>query len=297
MLRALPGTRSATARLAHRSLASYTGRVTPGTRSPTRVIPAGIVRPDYADDGEPKTKGWLPGQIEVKSAKDIEAMRVVGRLAREVLDAATRLVASAGPGLTTDEIDAVVHAETVARGAYPSPLNYRGFPKSCCTSVDEVICHGIPDSRVLRDGEIINIDVTCYYGGYHGDCSETHLVGAVDERGKHLVRVTHDAWQAAISCCRPGASYNGIGGAARPKCPCSQAALVRPPTAPEACPLARGGPLGPRGEALSLGCRRETVAAAAVVAAVAAVAALGCLTRVADPACFEPPCPETDPDP
>ena len=128
-------------------------------------------------------------------------MRVVGRLAREVLDAATRLVATAGlgsgcsissvvspapgwstslglgsrlltltltlttrlvatagPGLTTDEIDAVVHRETVARGAYPSPLNYRGFPKSCCTSVDEVICHGIPDSRALRDGEIVNIE-------------------------------------------------------------------------------------------------------------------------------------------
>ena len=153
----LRGSRSATACVARRSLASYTGRVTPGKQSPIRRIPAGIARPDYADDGEPKAKGLLPGQIEVKSAKDVEAMRVVGRLAREVLDAATRLVATAGPGLTTDEIDAVVHKETVARGAYPSPLNYRGFPKSCCTSIDEVICHGIPDSRELRDGEMLNI--------------------------------------------------------------------------------------------------------------------------------------------
>ena len=170
----LRGTRSATVRVARRSFfASYTGRVTPGTQSPTRRVPAGIARPDYADDGQPKTRGLLPGQIEVKNAKDIEAMRVVGRLAREVLDAATRLVATAGPGLTTDEIDALVHKETVARGAYPSPLNYRGFPKSCCTSVDEVICHGIPDSRELQDGEIVNIDVTCFYGGFHGDCSET----------------------------------------------------------------------------------------------------------------------------
>ena len=152
----LRGSRSATACVA-RSFASYTGRVTPGKQSPIRRIPAGIARPDYADDGEPKAKGLLPGQIEVKSAKDIEAMRVVGRLAREVLDAATRLVATAGPGLTTDEIDALVHKETVARGAYPSPLNYRGFPKSCCTSIDEVICHGIPDSRELRDGEMLNI--------------------------------------------------------------------------------------------------------------------------------------------
>ena len=208
----LRGTRSATVCVARRSFASYTGRVTPGTQSPTRRVPAGIARPDYADDGQPKTKGLLPGQIEVKSAKDIEAMRVVGRLAREVLDAATRLVATAGPGLTTDEIDALVHKETVARGAYPSPLNYRGFPKSCCTSVDEVICHGIPDSRELQDGEIVNIDVTCFYGGFHGDCSETHLVGAVDERGKQLVRVTHDAWQAAIRHCKPGGRYSAIGG-------------------------------------------------------------------------------------
>ena len=125
-----------------------------------------------------------------------------------MLDAAGRLVA---PGVTTDAIDAVVTEESIKRGAYPSPLNYHGFPKSCCTSVNEVLCHGIPDSSVLQDGDIINIDITCYYGGYHGDCSETFLVGEVDEAGKQLVKVTHDCWQAAIDYCRPGQPFNGIG--------------------------------------------------------------------------------------
>eukprot|EP00908_Phaeocystis_cordata_P010460 Transcript_2131.p2 GENE.Transcript_2131~~Transcript_2131.p2 ORF type:complete len:420 (+),score=178.02 Transcript_2131:105-1262(+) len=192
-----------------RMAVQYTGSVRPGQQSPKRQIPSNILRPDYANDGRPKAKGPLfPWQIEVKTAEDIAGMRAAGRVAREVLDAAGRLVA---PGVTTDSIDAVVTEETVSRGAYPSPLNYHGFPKSCCTSVNEVICHGIPDSSVLKDGDIVNIDVTCYYGGYHGDCSETFLVGEVDEKGKQLVKVTHDCWQAAINYCRPGQPYNGIG--------------------------------------------------------------------------------------
>ena len=187
----------------------YTGRVRPGKRSPMREIPPNIVRPDYAGDGRPKARGpLLPWQIEVKSAEDIEGMRAAGRVAREVLDAAARAVEV---GVSTDEIDRVVHEETTKRGAYPSPLNYHGFPKSCCTSVNEVICHGIPDSSILRDGDIINVDVTCYYGGYHGDCSETFLVGEVDDAGRQLVKVTYDCWQAAIEYCKPGKPYSGIG--------------------------------------------------------------------------------------
>merc|ERR1719247_517212 len=136
-------------------------------------------------------------------------MIAAGRVAREVLDAAGRLVA---PGVTTDSIDAAVHEAAIARGAYPSPLNYHGFPKSCCTSVNEVICHGIPDSSVLNDGDVVNIDITCYYGGYHGDCSEMFLVGDdVDEEAKQLVKATHDCWQAAIDYCAPGKPYSGIG--------------------------------------------------------------------------------------
>merc|ERR1719502_1493399 len=150
----------------------------------------------------------LPWQIEVKNAEDIAGMRAAGRVAREVLDLAGRMVA---PGVTTDAIDALVTEECIKRGAYPSPLNYHGFPKSCCTSVNEVICHGIPDSSILRDGDIINVDVTCYYGGYHGDCSETFLVGEVDDAGRQLVKVTYDCWQAAIEYCKPGKPYSGIG--------------------------------------------------------------------------------------
>lgn len=188
----------------------YTGTTRPGKQTPMRKIPTTIPRPDYADDGRPKAKGpVLPWQIEVKSAKDIEGMRAAGKIAREVLDAAGRIVAV---GITTEEIDALVTEETIKRNAYPSPLNYHGFPKSCCTSVNEVICHGIPDSSILKDGDIINIDVTCYYNGYHGDCSETFLVGDVDEAGKQLVKVTWDCWQAAINYCGPGKPYSGIGG-------------------------------------------------------------------------------------
>ena len=187
----------------------YTGKVRPGTKSPTRKIPTSIVRPDYADDGRPKARGGLlPWQVEKKTPKDIEGMRVAGRIAREVLDAAGAMVA---PGVTTDAIDALVTEESIKRGAYPSPLNYHRFPKSCCTSVNEVICHGIPDSSVLNDGDIVNIDITCYYGGYHGDCSEMFLVGEVDEAGKQLVRVTYECWQAAIDYCQPGRPFNGIG--------------------------------------------------------------------------------------
>jgi len=180
-----------------------------GCRRGRKCVPSTILRPDYADDGRPKAKGsLLPWQVEVKTAEDIEGMRIAGRVAREVLDAAGRMVA---PGMTTDAIDELVTRETIARGAYPSPLNYHNFPKSCCTSINEVICHGIPDSTVLKDGDIVNIDITCYIGGYHGDCSETFLVGNVDEAGRQLVKVTHDCWQAAIEYCKPGQPFSGIG--------------------------------------------------------------------------------------
>jgi methionyl aminopeptidase len=172
-------------------------------------VPSGILLPDYARDGKPKATGpLLPWQIEVKNERDIEGMRNAGRVAREVLDAAAAALAV---GVATDSIDEVVHAETIRRGAYPSPLNYHGFPKSCCTSVNEVICHGIPDSYKLKDGDIVNVDVTCYVDGYHGDCSETFAIGEVDEAGKQLIKVTHDCWKAAIDYCKPGQPYNGIG--------------------------------------------------------------------------------------
>jgi methionyl aminopeptidase len=135
-------------------------------------------------------------------------MRTVCKLAREVLDIA---IASAKVGVTTDEIDKIVHEATIERNAYPSPLNYRGFPKSCCTSVNEVICHGIPDSRPLQDGDILNIDITVYYNGFHGDVNETICIGNVDEKGRELVNVTREALEKAISIVKPGTFYRDVG--------------------------------------------------------------------------------------
>ena len=190
----------------------YTGTVLPGKQSPKRTVPtnAGITFPDYSADGIPKaTPPLLPWLIDVKSEEEIVKMRAAGRAAREVLDIAGKMVQV---GVTTDEIDAKVHAETLKRGAYPSPLNYHGFPKSCCTSVNEIICHGIPDDRKLEEGDIINIDITVYLDGYHGDCSEMFVVGECDEDAKELLQVTYDCWLTAMNMCEPGKDYKDIGG-------------------------------------------------------------------------------------
>jgi len=144
----------------------------------------------------------------VKTPEQIEGMRKVCKIAREVLDLAG---AAAKVGVTTDEIDRIVHEATVERGAYPSPLNYKGYPKSCCTSVNEVICHGIPDSRPLEDGDILNIDISAYYGGFHADVNHTYLIGNVDEKYKKLVQVTKEALDKAIAIVRPGCMYRDIG--------------------------------------------------------------------------------------
>eukprot|EP00536_Pseudo-nitzschia_multiseries_P015756 jgi/Psemu1/299092/fgenesh1_pm.946_\ len=138
-------------------------------------------------------------------------MRASGKLAREILDLAGRHVA---PGITTDAIDAIVHEAVLAAGAYPSPLNYHGFPKSCCTSVNEVICHGIPDDRPLEKGDVVNVDITVYLDGYHGDCSEMFVVGgndAIDQAGKQLLQATYDSWLLACKHVKPGRDYKELG--------------------------------------------------------------------------------------
>ncbi|KAG0183567.1 Methionine aminopeptidase 1 [Apophysomyces sp. BC1034] len=135
-------------------------------------------------------------------------MRKVCKLAREVLDIGA---AAIRPGITTDEIDRIIHEATIERNAYPSPLNYYNFPKSVCTSVNEVICHGIPDKRPLKDGDIVNIDVTCYYGGFHGDLNETYLVGNVDEKGQLLVKTARECLEKAIAMVKPGIRYRDFG--------------------------------------------------------------------------------------
>lgn len=188
---------------------NFTGPLRPGVVSPKRNVPEKIQRPNYAKSGVPRDRvPRVPWDIEVKDAATIERMRVAGRLAREVLDAAGRAVKV---GVTTDEIDAVAHAETIARGAYPSPLNYNKFPKSCCTSINEVVCHGIPDNTVLVDGDIVNVDITVFYDGVHGDCSEMFLVGNVDEDGRRLVRTTYECLQSAIAICGSGVAIKHIG--------------------------------------------------------------------------------------
>ncbi|CAN8073520.1 unnamed protein product [Agarophyton chilense] len=188
----------------------FTGKLRPGTVSETRPVPDQIRRPDYWKDGVPKSKmPRFTWEIHSLADDEIEKMRASCRIAREILDIAGQMVK---PGVPTDDIDAVVHEETIKRGAYPSPLNYNKFPKSCCTSINEVVCHGIPDTTALVDGDIINIDVTVYYNGYHGDCSETFLVGNVDENGRKLVKVTYECLEKAIEVCEPGLPVKRIGG-------------------------------------------------------------------------------------
>lgn len=180
---------------------AFTGKLRPGTLSPKKTVPEGIIRPDYVLTGKPvRIESGMPWEIKAKTADEIEKMKIAGRYAREVLDEAIRVVK---PGITTDFIDEVVHNATINRNCYPSTLNYHGFPKSCCTSINEVICHGIPDSTVLQDGDIVNIDVTVYHDGFHGDCSETVFVGNPSKEVRDLVITTYEAWQAAIRYCKP----------------------------------------------------------------------------------------------
>ncbi|CAM9439501.1 unnamed protein product [Ectocarpus fasciculatus] len=189
---------------------AYTGSLRPGVQSPRRTVPPEIGHPDYAEDGMPKGGNPPPAWvIEVKTEEDIAGMRAAGKVAREVLDLAGKAVQL---GATTDDVDRACHEAALERGAYPSPLNYFGFPKSCCTSINEIVCHGIPDSTVLEDGMVVNVDVTVFYKGYHGDCSEMFMVGEVDQAGKDLVQATYDIFNAAIAYCKPGRPYSGIGG-------------------------------------------------------------------------------------
>ncbi len=178
--------------------------VAPGTVSPWRAVPATIERPEYVGKASPD-KNLSP---EVKDAETIELMRNAGRIAADAMAAAAAAIA---PGVTTDEIDRVGHEYLLDHGAYPSTLGYRGFPKSLCTSVNEVVCHGIPDDRRLDDGDIVNIDITAYVGGVHGDTDATYLCGDVDEESRLLVERTHEAMMRGIRAAQPGRQLNVIG--------------------------------------------------------------------------------------
>jgi len=181
-----------------------TDRVRPGQVSPMRSVPAEILRPPYAESGEPVRVRENP----VQSHEVIERMRRAGKAAAEVLAATA---AAIEPGVTTDELDAICHQACIDRGGYPSPLNYSGFPKSLCTSVNEVICHGIPDDRRLLDGDIVNLDVTIYLDGVHGDTNATFGVGNIDDESQRLIDVTRECLERAIATVRPGEPFNVIG--------------------------------------------------------------------------------------
>lgn len=197
--------------------------------SPKRQVPAHIQRPDHAETGIPKAELKERGQPpRTLNAEEIEKMRTVSRLGREVLDLAASHVR---PGITTDEIDEIVHNATIERNAYPSPLNYRGFPKSVCTSINEVICHGIPDKRPLREGDIVNIDVSIYYDGFHSDLNGTYPVGKIDSDSEKLIRVTRECLDAAIKICKPGALWRDIGKVIEPIAKGAGCSVVRTFTA------------------------------------------------------------------
>ncbi len=183
---------------------STEGRVLPGRVGSWRDVPDGIARPDYAVSGRPGPRN----EPMVKEPAVVEAMRCAGLVAAEVLAESGAAVA---PGVSTDQLDAVAHQAYLDRGAYPSTLNYHGYPKSVCTSVNEVICHGIPDDRPLADGDIVNVDVTAYIGGVHGDCSATFQVGDVDEESRALVEVTRQCRDLGIAAVAPGRPISDIG--------------------------------------------------------------------------------------
>lgn len=181
-----------------------TGFLTPGVVSPLRAVPNTIARPEYV--GKPAPAKYTDGDIW--GPKEVELIRAAGTIAAQAI----ALVGEhCKPGVTTDELDRIGHEFLIENGAYPSALQYRGFPKSICTSVNEVICHGIPDNTVLQEGDIVNIDITAYKDGFHGDSNQTFLVGQVKEEVQLLVERTRESLNRAIAAVAPGRQINIIG--------------------------------------------------------------------------------------
>ncbi|KAG5507303.1 hypothetical protein GH5_07395 [Leishmania sp. Ghana 2012 LV757] len=224
-------------------LFNFTGPLRPGKITPRRAVPKEIARPDYADrndgvsESEEKERGSHHvivyslkhlhedyNNVQLRKHSDILKIKRVNALSREVLDIAC---AAVKPGVTTDEIDRIVHEATLERGMYPSPLNYYNFPKSVCTSVNEIICHGIPDNRPLEEGDIVNIDVSCYLDGFHGDLNETVFVGKPDEESVKIVHTAYACMMAGISVVKPDELYRYIGDAIEARAEKSHCSVVR----------------------------------------------------------------------
>ena len=180
------------------------GHLVPGRISPLRSVPKSIVRPEYVGKTGPKD---FTGS-DVYGSASIDLIRESSIIAARAIQAVGDAVR---PGITTDELDAIGHDYVVAHGAYPSTLGYRGFPKSSCTSLNEVICHGIPDDTVLEDGDIINIDITAFKNGVHGDSNVTFLVGEVKPEVADLVERTRESLNRGIKSVAPGRQVNVIG--------------------------------------------------------------------------------------
>jgi methionyl aminopeptidase len=172
-------------------------------------------------DAAPSRKS---GHIRLHGTEGFEGMRKAGRLAAEALDLMTE---AAQPGVTTDALDKLAYEFGMDRGAYPAPLDYRGYRKSICTSINHVVCHGIPDSKPLRDGDIVNIDVTYILDGWHGDSSRMYLIGDVPRKAQRLVEVTYESLLRGIAVVKPGATTGDIGHAIQTYAEAERCAVVR----------------------------------------------------------------------
>ena len=175
--------------------------------SSKRIVPSHIKRPEYVKTGGGEDDSSVKNRL---TGEEIKQMRQTCRAARRVLDKGIKAVR---PGVTTNYIDAIIHNACIAEGGYPSPLNYNGFPKSVCTSVNEVICHGIPNDQQLQNGDIVNIDVTLFLNGLHGDCSETVAVGNIDTQSQNLLTVTYKSMMLGINAIKQNGLIRDIGNA------------------------------------------------------------------------------------
>ena len=180
------------------------GHLVPGRVSPMRPVPSRIVRPEYV--GRPGPAPHTRG--DVYTPDEVELIREAGRIAAQAIE---RVGQAVRPGVTTEELDAIGHEFLLAAGAYPSTLGYRGYPKSICSSVNEVICHGIPDDTLLEDGDIVNIDITAYKNGFHGDSNQTFIAGTASDEVAQLVERTREALNRGIKAVAPGRQVNVIG--------------------------------------------------------------------------------------
>ncbi|XP_065206186.1 methionine aminopeptidase 1D, mitochondrial-like isoform X2 [Planococcus citri] len=175
--------------------------------SNVREVPSHIPRPPYVTKSK-RGEERIPERVLIKTPQEIEGIKASCSLARSVLNAVGKFVRV---GRTTDDLDSFAHDFIIQKGAYPSPLGFNEFPRSICTSVNNIVVHGIPDERKLKNGDIVTVDVTVYYKGFHGDCAETYLVGEVDFRAKQLIKAAQHALQSGIECCGPGVPFETIG--------------------------------------------------------------------------------------